>query len=130
MQIFPVPRKFSFSGEFRNFSTAGWFLLPENASFPLKNRVMEMARALGMALIVPPRVGAGRPEGGSVLVDMVRRPGIAREGYVLTASEAGAMKLEAADDAGFFYGMQTVCQLLREPARTPCCRIEDRPSLA
>ncbi len=130
MQLFPVPRKFSFSGVLRNFSASGWFVLPDNASFPLKNRVMEMARALETVLVYPPRVGAGRPEGGAVLVEMVRRKNIAREGYELTVPEAGPMRLEAADDAGFFYGMQTVCQLLREPARTPCCRIEDEPSLS
>ena len=130
MQIFPVPRKFSFSGEFRNFSAAGWIVLPENASFPLKDRVMELARSLEMCMVYPPRVGAGVPESGALLLCMKRKKGIAGEGYVLTVSEAGPMKLEAADDAGFFYGMQTVCQLLREPVQTPCCRIEDSPSLS
>ena len=129
MQLFPIPRQVSFSGGFRNFSAARWIILPENASFPLKNRVMEMSRTLAAFFALPPEVCAGEPAAGEILVRMVRKTGIGKEGFRIAVQPEGPIRLEAASDAGFFYGMQTVCRLLRKPSRTPCCRISDHPSL-
>ena len=127
--IFPVPRKISLTGKQRNLSSCEWIILPEGASFRLKNRVLEMARVSLPSFVRPARVAAGRPEKGELLAVMVRKSGIAAEGYRLTLDRQGPIRLEASDDAGFFYGMQSVCQLLREPAAVPCLKIQDQPAL-
>ena len=127
--IFPVPRKISLTGKKRDLSSCEWIILPEDASFRLKNRVLEMARFSLPSFVRPPRVAAGRPEKGDLLVVMIRKSGTAPEGYRLTLDPQEPIRLEASDDAGFFYGMQSVCQLLREPAEVPCLKIQDQPSL-
>ena len=129
MQLFPIPRQISFSGGYRDFSAARWIVLPEDASFPLKNRIMEMSHSLAALFALPPEVCAGEPAAGEMLVRMVRKTGTGKEGFRIIVPPGGPVRLEAASDAGFFYGMQTVCQLLRKPSRTPCCRISDQPSL-
>ena len=130
MQIFPVPQKASFSGKIRDLSAEKWILLPGEASFPLKNRVMEMARSLDAVFVYPPRTTAGNPGTDHLLIAMTRDAKVKKEGYRLVLSSAGPIRLNAADDAGFFYGMQTACQLLQKPSQVPCCQISDFPSLS
>lgn len=55
------------------------------------------------------------------------------QGYLLELNETGSCRLIAADDAGLFYGRQTLRQLLelcrnQEPAGLPACTIRDAPS--
>ena len=104
-------------------------LLPENASFPLKNRVMEMAKTLANKFVLAPRVTSGLPSAGENLVTMKRKKSLHKEGYTLTLKNDKGMVLEAAEDAGFFYGMQSVCQILENPASIPCFEIKDAPSM-
>jgi hypothetical protein len=51
-----------------------------------------------------------------------------REGYRLTVAQ-GRIELAASDLSGFFYGIQTLIQLLGNDSSIPCCSIEDWPSL-
>ena len=127
--IFPVPQKYSLSGKKQNLSSGKWIILPDNASFRLKNRVMEMARALQKNFLTAPRVAAGKPESGELLLIMCRKRGLGQEGYTLTVEGQGPITLEATEDSGFFYGMQSICQLLRTPSAVPCGKIQDWPSL-
>lgn len=127
--IFPVPQKMTLNGKMRDMSAEQWIILPEEASFRLKKRILEMALTASGSFLTPPRVAGGRPQNGKLLAIMSRKTGIAPEGYHLTLKEQGPITLEAADDAGFFYGMQSICQLLKTPEAVPCCRIQDQPSM-
>ncbi len=49
------------------------------------------------------------------------------EGYILTISQDG-ITIEAAETAGFFYGIQTLRQLVHGKNSLPCCTIKDWPA--
>ena len=128
-RIFPIPQKLELSGKIRDLSVASWIILPENAGFPLKNRIMETASLLTAKFVSKPRVSAGKPSAGELLIVMTRKKNIPAEGYQLELKPTGPIGITASDDAGFFYGMQTAAQLLAVPKQVPCCRIADRPAL-
>ena len=54
--IFPVPREISLTGKKPDLSSCEWIILPEDASFRLKNRVLEMARFSLPSFVRPPRL--------------------------------------------------------------------------
>lgn len=128
MTIFPIPQHSEFHEETRDFSAGGWIVLPQEAGFPLKDRVMEIARSLTQFLHRP-RVGMGLPSDGRMMVRMQRTSGLHDEGYHLTLEAEGPILLEASTDSGFFYGMQTAAQCLATPSQTPLGTIRDEPSL-
>ena len=129
MKIFPIPQKIKFSGTYCDLSKKTWIILPENSGFPLKQRIMEAAKEIAGNFIRQPRVCAGHLSGTEILAVMRRNSSVAPEGYRLTVTKAASICIEASDDAGFFYGMQTACQLLEKPSECPCCEICDKPSL-
>ena len=128
-RIFPIPQRLELSGKIRDLAGASWIILPEDAGFPLKNRIMETAVGLTAKFVSKPRVSAGKPSAGELLAVMTRKKNIPSEGYQLELKPTGPIEIKASDDAGFFYGMQSAVQLLEDPACVPCCRIEDRPSM-
>ena len=128
-RIFPIPHKLELSGKIRDLASASWIILPDGAGFPLKNRIMEAAASLTARFVSKPRVSAGKPSAGELLIEMKRKKSIPAEGYQLELKPTGPIGIAASDDAGFFYGMQTASQLLAVPKQVPCCRIADRPSL-
>lgn len=127
--LFPVPVKAAFAGTCRDLSSAEWIVLPENAGFPLKKRMTELAHRLADSFLHVPCVCAGEPSAGEKLLVMERVSSVKPEGYRVRLGASGPIVLEANDDAGFFYGMQTALQLLKRPDRVPRCRIEDAPSM-
>ncbi len=128
MKIFPIPQKVKFQNAARDFSYGGWIVLPSEAGFPLKQRVMELSHSM-KGFLHTPRVGMGLPSDGRLMLRMLRREGMPEEGYALTLKAAGPILLEATTDQGFFYGMQTATQLLVNPSQVPQCAIQDEPSL-
>ncbi len=129
LTLFPVPASIKYGSGTVDLTNSSWIILPENASFPLKNRVMEMAKTLANKFVPAPRVTSGLPSAGENLVTMKRKKSLHKEGYILTLKNDKGMVLEAAEDAGFFYGMQSVCQILENPASIPCFEIKDAPSM-
>jgi len=127
-ELFPRPRKVRFSKETLDFSNATWVRVPQGASERLKKRAIEFAEGLSSAFRAPLRVTAGAPAGGRALLVMTPgESGIGPQGYVLESSPDGIV-LRAADEAGLFYGLQTLRQLLGQTgARVPAFRIEDWP---
>lgn len=72
--------------------------------------------------------GACTLTAGSPAVQVSRDPALPKEGYTLTI-QPDSLLLCAADDAGEFYGMQTVAQL-REEGEAPCGVYQDAPRYA
>ena len=129
LTLFPVPSSIKYGRGTVDLSHAKWIILPENASFPLKNRVMEMAKNLAENFVLAPRVTSGQPSADGVLVTMKRKKDLHKEGYILSLKNDKGILLEASGDAGFFYGMQSVCQILADPVQIPLFRIKDAPSM-
>lgn len=129
LMLFPVPAAVKYGKGTRDLTDAKWIILPEGANFPLKKRVMEMAQALARSFVLAPRVTSGLPSAGDVLVEMKRKKSLAKEEYILSLKKEGGIVLQAAEDAGFFYGMQTVCQILADPVSIPLFEIKDAPSM-
>lgn len=129
VNLFPVPAKIKYNKGTRNLSNAQWVILPQNASFPLKKRVMEMAKILAKNFVLPPCVTCALPSAGDTLIEMKRVAKMGKEAYRLLLKKEGPALLEAEEDAGFFYGMQTFCQFLTAPANVPLFEIRDAPSM-
>lgn len=55
---------------------------------------------------------------------------LAPQGYRITVSSQGAPRIDAADEAGAFYGRTTLEQLRGEDGRVPVGTVEDWPDLA
>jgi len=75
--------------------------------------------------------GAEPDPAGGVPVVLAADPSIGnKEAYRLTVLAKG-VEIRAADDAGFFYGIQTLRQLLGGGGQAvPCCRVDDEPAFA
>ncbi|MBO4303023.1 MAG: family 20 glycosylhydrolase [Lentisphaeria bacterium] len=129
VSLFPVPAGIRYGEGTRDLSHGQWILLPEDAGFPLKKRVMEMAQDLSASFVLPPQVSAGVPSAGEILLQMKRNGKLPGEGYRLVLKKTGGFLLEASSDAGFFYGMQSVSQLLASPEKVPLLAITDVPSM-
>jgi len=85
--------------------------------------VAGLGEATGLEL---PLVGGGARAGAIVFAE---RAGLPREAYRLEAGEAG-VRIEAAANGGWFYGGQTLLQLVSrgKPGVVPAVTIEDEPA--
>lgn len=128
MKFFPPPRTISERKCHYDFSCRRWLILPPDAGFELKEAVRRSAAELAESFLVPPEVTVGRPGAGECLLSMVRDPALQPEEYRLETSLAG-IRLAAATDAGFFYGLLSAQQLLAEPSRVPGISIVDSPEI-
>ncbi|MCQ2364648.1 MAG: beta-N-acetylhexosaminidase [Akkermansia sp.] len=72
---------------------------------------------------------AEHPQGQGGAVCTMAKGSCPAEGYVLTVSREG-VRVEAGDDAGFFYAVQTLRQLAAGRSDIPCCIIKDAPAFA
>lgn len=87
-----------------------------------------LAAAAAQAVIPQPQTmewGCGRVSADSV--KFVRSADIAPEGYRLVATPAEGVVIEAADDAGEFYALQTLRQLADSTGTLPAVSITDAP---
>jgi hypothetical protein len=137
--VLPTPKKAA--------RTGGYFNAPKPGCFRSSDAAAEFQDAAREAL-APILSGQGRVE---FRPDLSSRPpfwmlfGATRgriptaqpltpkpfgvEGYRLTI-RASHILLEARQRPGFFYGLATLRQILRNYDRAPCCRIEDWPDMA
>ena len=90
---------------------------------PLRRLAGVFKKSIGAA----GRVVRGDAAGASVRVS--RRADIVSEGYKIVVSPDG-IEICASDDAGAYYGVMTVCQMVkacRRDGKLPGCVIDDRP---
>jgi hypothetical protein len=92
---------------------------------------MAFAGEASSVFSVPLKVTAGDPAQGQVLMTVsLVSDGIEPQGYELVASTEG-VTLRAADEAGAFYGLQTLRQLVAQTgARIPAFVIADHPDFS
>lgn len=125
MDLFPAPRKIVVSKQTFNIAAAEWVITKDDFSAALKERIQAFCAEAAGALGQPVRTGA--PVGGAAWLTIRKARGIREQGYELTVSEEG-LTLEGADEAGIFYGLQTLAQLIGgNGVELPCCKISDWP---
>ena len=129
--LFPTPRTCHFQRQRIDFSSAQWVHIDPDFSADLKNQIIAFARQTSPAFAAPLAVTAGAPQQGQLFLRLalVAR-GIAPQGYKLIADEGG-ITLNAGDEAGAFYGLETLRQLIdHNGAVLPRCTIADHPDFA
>jgi hexosaminidase len=126
--LVPVPRKSQFSEERLDFDQAEWIKVDAPFSSTFKKHVFAFAAEVSNAFCAPLTVTAASPEYGQVFLDIsFVSAGIKPQGYELVANAEG-ITLQAADEAGAFYGLQTLRQLIAQAgARLPAFTISDEP---
>jgi len=127
-QLFPEPRKASFRKQVLDFTRAAWIKVDPQLSPSLKRRVAEFAECFSHALASPLQVTAGEPQKGQVLLALQLTQGKAGpQAYELAAGKR-RITLTASGEAGLFYGLHTLGQLLRSTGpRVPAFEIADAP---
>lgn len=130
--LFPAPRKTQFGRATLDFSQSVWIRLPPGVSDNLKQRVLAFAADISGAFSRPLQVTAATPaQGDSFLV--INAPGAVKgikpQGCRLNATSRG-ITLDAADEAGVYYGLLTLAQVLAQcGAKCPGFTIEDWPDI-
>ena len=126
--LFPVPRKSQFYDEVLDFGRAEWVKVDPALSSAFKRRVMTFASEVSNAFSSPLKVTAGTPEQGRIFLTIsLAAAGIRPQGYELGAGAEG-VTLRAAEEAGAFYGLQTLRQLMAQTgARPPAFTVTDYP---
>ncbi len=128
VNLFPAPRTLSVKTSRLDLTRATWIVLPQGCSRRLRERVRERAATIGRTLNRQIRVAHAVPQSGELLLeirlDAGKRP---EQGFELTLSEA-KRQLTAGGEAGAFYGILAVAQLIEQFGSTPpALTISDAP---
>ena len=128
--FYPVPRRVENLKRQLNCSGCHWVVLPAAAGRALKERVLAWAAERSKRFIRGLAVTAGKSGCGSALVVITLDSSLPPEGYCLVAGPE-EFALSAGSDAGCFYGLQTLGQLLDAVPlnRVPAVEIADSPDL-
>jgi len=128
VHLFPWPRKASFENRKLDFTGAEWIRVAPGLSDGAKRHAIEFADAVRDRFLRPLTVTAGDPHSGRVFLKVgLAGSGIPPQGYRLTAGPDG-VTLEGADEAGVFYGLQTLRQIVEQTgAAVPAFRLSDHP---
>ncbi len=119
VNLFPAPRTISVQKSRLDLTRASWIVLPQGCSRRLRERVLENAATIGRALNRQIRVAPAAPQSGEVLLEIRlgtgKRP---EQGFELVLSET-TRRLTAGGEAGAFYGILAVAQLIEQFGSTP-----------
>ena len=129
--LFPAPRFSRLYQRRFDFSHAQWICIDSCFSENIKSQVIHFARLIGPNFAKPITVAVGPPQHGPLFLklDLVES-GIPAQGYELTSDENGII-LNACDEAGTFYGLETLRQLFDYyGVRMPRFRIADHPDFS
>ena len=125
--IFPAPRKIVSSKITVNISGCEWVCFSDDFSMTLKKHICDFSAEASRILTQPVKTIGGCPASGRVLLVIRKAESIAPQGYELAVSKDAAL-LEASDEAGIFYGLQTLIQIIKKHGvMLPCCKISDYP---
>jgi hypothetical protein len=129
--LFPKPRRAAFRRQVLDFTKAQWVTVDPRASDALKGHALAFAEEVGDAFARPLEVTSGEPRQGQTLLSLMLLPERGKpQGYELTAGRQ-RITLTARDEAGAFYGLQTMTQLIRQTgAHVPAFEIADEPDFA
>ncbi|MCQ2397482.1 MAG: beta-N-acetylhexosaminidase, partial [Lentisphaeria bacterium] len=130
MQTVFTPEKFSKKSGNMALPAASFIVLPEDAGFPLKARAAAIAAELSRKAPSRLTTTCGVIADKFAFLRCVRNGKCAAQGYRLNTAKTPAV-LEASTDAGFFYGLMEVAELVAaNRGLCPKCEIIDAPVLA
>ncbi len=128
--IYPTPWKAKFSKKYASLINP---VLVNNSSVNAERAISEINIIWGKKLKSgnpdknTPAIYLQKPDDGNLISDKLFKS----QGYVLEVkSDPGRVYIKAFSPAGFFWGVQTLKQLIGEDGRIKCCIIKDRPGYA
>jgi hexosaminidase len=124
---------------------SGTFTLPANTVIAVDNQAAtpvadQLARQLTTATGKTPTVSTGKSAKGAIRFVTAKGPKLGAEGYTLSVTPK-QITITAEQPEGFFYGMQSLLQLMPVQVfspravsnvawTVPCCLVEDQPRYA
>lgn len=127
LAVFPLPRKVVLNNETVNIANGEWVCFSDCFSTALKKHICDFSAEATSILAQPVKTIAGRPASGKILLAIKKVKNIVPQGYNLMVNKDGAL-LEASDEAGIFYGLQTMIQIINTHGiKLPHCNISDYP---
>lgn len=126
--LFPVPRKAVFADKKHDLSALRWIILPPKSSAALKNAVMAFAENIRENFPLPVTVAAGTPSAGGILLNITLDSALDGEQHYRISSCKSGIHLSGSDEAGIYYGLGTLEQLISQTGIFfPECEIDDYP---
>jgi hypothetical protein len=129
--LYPVPRSVRVEPALLDLRDSRWLRVAPELSAALKAQALAFAAEAAPAFRGPLQVTAAAPAAGACFLTIAAPRGRGpAQGYRLSAAPAG-LRLEGTDEAGLFYGLQTLRQIVAERgALLPAFAIEDAPVFA
>lgn len=131
ISIIPYPQKVEMKGEGFRFKKKVNIFIDQDASTEDKFTAEELGRRLQEQFNIASNISMGKPGKGILLSRQCVEDSENAQAYQLTASREG-ISITSKDDAGLFYGMQTLLQLMQESDEAlyvPGLSIEDWPDV-
>jgi hypothetical protein len=126
--LFPVPKRLLFKDRTIDYSNAKWVKLYPGAGRPLLNAALRFAEDASEWFPTNLALCAGTPSSGEILLEILPCNLAMKPQDYLIRSEKNSITLSAGAEAGLFYGLQTLRQIVRQTGVSfPEFEIEDGP---
>ncbi len=129
ISLCPMPQKMKKSGRTADLRGFKWIKVQSDFSPALKNHFISFAGKIGKSFPEKPEVTSANPAKGNVLIETIIESGKKDDPQRFTVSVTGrGIKISSSGEAGLFYGLQTVSQLIEQfGTQLPDIEIEDWP---
>ena len=129
LKIFPLPKKIVVRQTVADMSRARYIVCEPGLSDSFIQACREFKKAVQPFFGSPLIISGAMPEKGAVLVSVkIARPGLKTQGYRLDSIKGEGVNLAAYDEAGAFYGLETLRQIIEQTGSSlPRMDISDYP---
>ena len=125
--LFPRPQSVKFHADRIDLRTHQWIRIEADISERLKQCLIAWSERLSSSVVL--KITFGNPQKGVFLDILPVSSKLPAQGYDLSGTQAG-ITLAAGDEAGIFYGLQTLAQLVEQcGSNLPEFRIKDQPDI-
>ena len=131
LNIIPYPKEVKMTGNSFYFSGKLIIVLDKNHSASDRFAADELIRDLKSEFDITAAIGTAGSYPSVVMTRKKATGSLKEQGYLLTTDDRKVV-ISAADDAGLFYGTQTLMQLIRKDAKgylIPGLKIQDQPDI-
>lgn len=130
MKTLFTAKQFSKNGGNKSLPASAYVVLPKDAGFPLKKRAAAVMAEISRKSPSRLQVTCGVISDEYAFLRCVRNGRLSAQGYRLNTVKSPAV-LEASTDAGFFYGLLELVELIAtNHGSCPKCEIADAPELS
>jgi hexosaminidase len=113
-RLFPVPRKLAVSQQKVDLSASRWVVVDPRFSATLKKHLLTFCECAQRMVQSNLGLSAATPQKGGIFLNVRLTPDKNQpQGYTLICRDSGLV-LEAQDEAGAFYGLQTLRQIVHQ----------------